>query len=287
MRRVNPIFGEKLRYHTVRLQSFPALAGGLKRALEQLGGSPREHRSDSLSAAYQNLSAGASEDFTQRYPAFCSHYGLKATRNHRGVSHENGSIESAHGHLKTRMEQRRLLRGSFDFTSIEVYQQELDEVVESMNVGRAVRFEEERTHLRPLPPFAGIDYHELMVRVTTASTITVALTVYSVPSRLIGSRLKVHLYDDRLIAWLGCDEVFRHRRIRPEVVKRRARCIDYRHLIGSLKRKPGAFARSLFRNEMLPNDDYRAVWAQCMIPKLPERCATEFRIGWGEFAATR
>jgi len=71
-------------------ESFPALASGLKRALEQLGGAPLEHRSDSLSAAYQNLSAEASEDWTQRYPAFCTHYGMKATRNNRGVSHENG-----------------------------------------------------------------------------------------------------------------------------------------------------------------------------------------------------
>jgi hypothetical protein len=81
-------------------ESFVALAEGLQNALWSLGGVPEQHRSDSLSAAFRNLGAEAKEDLTTRYEAFCSHYGMTPTRNNPGVSHENGSIESAHGHLK-------------------------------------------------------------------------------------------------------------------------------------------------------------------------------------------
>ena len=80
-------------------ESFVALAEGLQNALWALGGVPEQHRSDSLSAAFRNLGADAKEDLTTRYEAFCAHYGMTPTRNNRGVSHENGSIESAHGHL--------------------------------------------------------------------------------------------------------------------------------------------------------------------------------------------
>jgi len=81
-------------------ESFVALAEGLQNALWTLGGAPQQHRSDSLSAAFRNLDADAKEDVTRRYEALCAHYGMTPTRNNKGVSHENGSIESAHGHIK-------------------------------------------------------------------------------------------------------------------------------------------------------------------------------------------
>src|SRR3546814_20597446 len=47
-------------------ESYVALAAGLQNALWALGGAPREHRSDSLSAAFRNLDASAREDLTHR-----------------------------------------------------------------------------------------------------------------------------------------------------------------------------------------------------------------------------
>ena len=73
-------------------ESYIALAEGLQNALWALGGAPRNHRSDSLSAAFRNLDADAREDLTRRYDALCAHYGMEPTRNNRGVAHENGSI---------------------------------------------------------------------------------------------------------------------------------------------------------------------------------------------------
>jgi hypothetical protein len=92
-------------------ESYVALAEGLQNALWALGGAPREHRSDSLSAAFRNLDADAREDLTSRYNALCAHYLMEPTRNNRGVAHENGSIESAHGHLKSAVHDALLLRG--------------------------------------------------------------------------------------------------------------------------------------------------------------------------------
>ena len=91
-------------------ESFSALAEGLQNALWLIGGAPRGHRTDSLSAAFKNLSE--QEDFTRAYRELCTRYGMAATRNNRGVSHENGSIESPHRHLKTALDQALTLRGS-------------------------------------------------------------------------------------------------------------------------------------------------------------------------------
>jgi hypothetical protein len=90
----------------------------LQDALWSLGGSPHEHRSDSLSAAFRNLDAEARTDLTQRYEALCAHYRMMPSRNNRGVAHENGSIESANGHLKNAVRDALLLRGSAAFDDL-------------------------------------------------------------------------------------------------------------------------------------------------------------------------
>ena len=81
-------------------ESFTALAENLQNALWSLGGVPHEHRTDSLSAAYRNLDAAASDDVTKRYDAFCAHYDMMASRNNRGEAHENGAVEAHNNHLK-------------------------------------------------------------------------------------------------------------------------------------------------------------------------------------------
>jgi hypothetical protein len=97
-------------------ESYSALADGLQTALSRAGGSPIEHRTDSLSAAFTNTVE--EQQLTQSYEALCAHYHLKPTRNNPGVSHENGAIECAHGSFKHRLDQSLKLRGSADFASI-------------------------------------------------------------------------------------------------------------------------------------------------------------------------
>ncbi|MDN5850819.1 MAG: IS21 family transposase, partial [Nitrococcus sp.] len=241
-------------------ESYPALAEGVSEALERLGGVPAEHRTDSLSAAFKNLDAAAQADVTVRYQALCAHYGMVASRNNRGRGHENGSIESPHGHLKRRIEQRLSMRGSTDFDSVADYQAFIETVLASINRRNARRIAAERTALKPLPCTRGVDYSEAIVRVTSSSTITLRHALYSVPARLIGERLRVHLYDDRLVLYHGGSELLRLARVRPGADGARRRSIDYRHLIGWLARKPRALAGLAFRDELLPGPAWRDIY---------------------------
>src|SRR5215207_7035982 len=99
-----------------RLYHFRLAFSGFEHAHVVLGGesfvAPGEHRSDSLSAAFRNLDRDARDDLTLRYQALMRHYEMTPTRNNLGVAHENGSIESSHGHLKKALEDALLLRGS-------------------------------------------------------------------------------------------------------------------------------------------------------------------------------
>lgn len=126
-------------------ESFTALAENLQQALWSLGGVPQNHRTDSLSAAFRNLTADQREDITKRYDAFVGHYGMDASRNNRGEAHENGAVESQNRHLKKAIEQALILRGSRDFTTIEDYRRFIDTLVARRNKQRVAAVQAERT----------------------------------------------------------------------------------------------------------------------------------------------
>jgi hypothetical protein len=104
-----------------------------------------------LSAAFRNLTREAREDLTQRYEALAAHYGMEPTRNNLGVAHENGSIESSHGHLKRAVVDALLLRGSRDFADLTAYRGFIDEIVGRQNARNRKRIEVERAELKKLP----------------------------------------------------------------------------------------------------------------------------------------
>jgi transposase InsO family protein len=162
-------------------ESFVALAEGLQNALWALGRAPLQHRSDSLSAAFRNLDDNTRQDQTRRYEALCAHYGMEPTRNNRGVAHENGSIESPHGHLKQAIEDALLLRGSRDFDTLDGYRRFIDEIVGRRNARNAKRLDLERSALQPLPARRTTDYEETIVTVTSTSGFILRKVFYSVP----------------------------------------------------------------------------------------------------------
>ena len=265
-------------------ESYTALAEGLAEALQKLGGAPKEHRTDSLSAAFKNLSREAQEDITARYDAFCRHYGMAATRNNRGKGHENGSVESSHGHLKRRIEQALLLRGNNDFESIQAYQMFIDNVVSRANRRNAKAIDLERAALLPLPKTRATDYSELRGVVSSSSTIEVRRVTYTVPSRLQGEVLTVRVYDDRLVCYLGYRHVINLQRIHPTSNKRRERQVDYRHVIHSLAKKPQAFRYSQLRDDLLPSATYRSIWL-AVDKVMPPKEACKFIVGLLQLAA--
>ena len=160
-------------------ESFVALSGGCQNALWLLGGVPQQHRTDSLSAAYHNLDQAAADDLTRRYQELCDHYGMRPTRNNRGKAHENGSVESAHGHLKRAIEQALLLRGSRDFDDLAAYRAFIAEIVGRHNARHRARIDAERVSLGPLPARRSEDFETERVQVTVHSGFTVRKVFYS------------------------------------------------------------------------------------------------------------
>jgi len=239
-------------------ESYSALADGLQTALHKLGGAPKEHRTDSLSAAYVN--AAQKQRLTENYQGLCRHYRMRPTTNNLGVSHENGAIESPHGSLKRRIDQAIKLRGSADFPSIRAYRGFVERIADKLNKRCKGRLAEEQPVLMPLPRHRYIDYTELSAKVTRSSTLVVKRALYTVPSRLIGETIRVHLYHDRLACFVGQTRVITLPRVYPATPDGRARRIDYRHIIHSLAAKPQAFRFSQLRDDLLPGPHYRQLW---------------------------
>jgi plasmid stability protein len=259
-------------------ESFVALAEGLQNALWALGRAPRQHRSDSLSAAFRNLDDDTRHDQTRRYEALCVHYGMKPTRNNRGVAHENGSIESPHGHLKQAIEDALLLRGSRDFDTLDAYRRFIDEIVGRRNARLAKRLALERSALQSLPMRRTADYEETIVTVTSTSGFTLKKVFYSVPSRLIGHRLRVRLYDDRLECFLGATPLMTLRRGRPHRSGKHGHVIDYRHVIHALRRKPMALLNLVYREQLFPRRAYQRAF-EALLPAEGEKRACRTVVG--------
>jgi hypothetical protein len=260
-------------------ESFEALAAGLQNALWQAGGCPREHRSDSLSAAFKNLTE--QEDFTKRYSALLDHYGMEGTRNNRGLGHENGSVESSHRYLKEAVDQALMLRGHRDFADRAAYDEFIREVVMRRNRRNAAAFRIERAQLQDLPERRTTDFAEEEALVTRCSTFTVRGILYSAPSRLIGHRLKVRIYGDRLDCYLSGAPV--HSTARGSRAADNRHALDYRHFIDSLKRKPQAFRGLAFRDALFPRDAYRRTWEK-LEAQLTQRQACRTIVGLLELA---
>ena len=216
-------------------ESFVALAEGLQNALWSLGGAPREHRTDSLSAAFRNLDRAAEDDLTRRYQALCAHYGMTPTRNNAGLAHENGSVEGPHGHLKRAIADALLLRATADFPDLPAYRAFVDELVGRRNARNAKRIDSERAVLQTLPERRSCDYEEVTVRVTSAGGFRVRKVFYTVPSRLIGHCLRVRLYDDRLDVLIGGTHLLTLPRGRALPNGRHDQVVDYRHVIHALR----------------------------------------------------
>jgi hypothetical protein len=244
-------------------ESFIALSEGLQNALFACGGAPKQHRTDSLSAAYRNLGGTRQKPLTRLYDDLCHHYRMQPTRNNTSIAHENGSIESPHGHLKNRIKQALLLRGSCEFTSIAQYQALIQHAVDQLNQQHPDKIETEKAYLQALPQGRVADYEVLSAKVSCHSTIDVRCVLYTVPARLIGRQLELHLYHDRIVGYLHRQRVVELPRIRPNTPgKRRARCINYRHVVEGLRRKPRAFLYCTWQQDLLPNEQWQQLWEQ-------------------------
>jgi len=237
-------------------ETWEALSQGLQNAMWACGGVFEVWRHDNLSAATQELKRGSGRALTRRYQELLDHYGAKSTRIKPRKANENGIAEKANHLLKTALDQALRLRGHRDFASVALYTEFVRDVVAEHNTEHAVTIETERAALKPLPTSCLPDYTVFKSTVRSWSTVRVAGRNYSVPSRLIGHEVEVRQYADHL-------EVFFKDKLTLELPRLRgsdSTRIDYRHVIWSLVRKPGAFARYKFREELFPSMAFRRAY---------------------------
>ena len=251
-------------------ESFEALAEGVESCLWQLGGVPQQHRTDNLSAAVVKIERGVRQ-YTDRYLALMAHYALEPSTNQSGEAHENGDVEQAHERYKDAVDQALRLRGSRDFADRAAYARWLHELTRQRNATRAVRAVEEQAALRPLPNLPLDPVQDLHVAVSRFATIRVLRNLYSVPARLIGQTLLVRVRAETLDLHLGAAKLLSLPRLRGSQQHR----IDYRHIIDSLVRKPGAFAQYRYRDDLFPSLVFRQAY-DTLRQQLPQRAEQQY-----------
>ena len=235
-------------------ESFESLSAGLQQALFELGGVPRTHQTDRLSAAVQDVQH--QEIFTAPYRALLSHYGLEARATRAASPHENGDVEQRHHRFKQALDQALMLRGSRAFDTRKTYERFVQELLSQLNAGRKDRLREELALLRPLPQRRLETCKRLRVKVGKSSTIRVVHNVYSVNSRLIGETVDVRVHTEHIEVWYGSRLLERLPRLRGES----RHLIQYRHIIDWLVRKPGAFENYRYRVDLFPTSRFRMAY---------------------------
>lgn len=254
-----------------RSESLVALRRGLQAGVFQLRHVPQFHQTDNSTAATH---AARSEEgrfvpwedpegkrsskrlFNERYLDLMRHLGMTPRTIAIGQSHQNGDVESLNGALKRRLKQHLTLRGDRDFESVAAYEVWVQEVLTKANRGRTKKVQEELAAMRPLTVEPLPEFSVDRARVTLWSTVRVRHNTYSVPSRLQGEEVEVRVYEDRLeIYHAGVCQLTAERLLGIHHAQ-----IDYRHMIESLVRKPGAFARYKYRDAFFPSFAFRRAY---------------------------
>ena len=239
-------------------ESFLSLVTGLQAALGQLGRCPWHLGTDNTSAATHELEQmpGRERAYNSDYLELCTHYDVTPLTINVGCPHEHGDVESQNRHLKRRLAQHLILRGSRDFASLEDYDRFVRGVVQAANAKRQKRLAEELACMPPLPAGRLAEYREYEPVVSSHSLIRVRKHTYSVPSRLIGHTLRVELHEAELKVYLARDFLFALPRLRGD----RGALVDFRHVIGALLRKPGAFVHYRHREALYPGAVFRRAY---------------------------
>jgi hypothetical protein len=250
-------------------ESFESLSEGFQKALCTLGAVPHEHQTDCLTAAVNNLSNP--KEFTERYTSLLGYYGIETRRTNPSSPNENGDIEQRHYRFKRALDQSLMLRGNRDFESQQEYSQFLQSLFSQLNQGRREKLAEEMTVMKELQQ-SPLDTRKCYkVRVSKGSTIRVLHNTYSVDSRLKGQMVDVLAGSNELmIKYAGrlIEKI-------PRLIGENNHRIEYRHIIKSLVRKPGAFKDYKYRDDLFPSSHFRVAY-DSLKRRWPERADKEY-----------
>jgi len=235
-------------------ESFVSLQTSLSAAVSRLGYVASYHQTDNTSAATHKVKR--KRNFNEDYVKLMAYFGMTPRTTDIGAKEQNGDVESSHRHLKRRLKQRLILRGSRDFESLSAYQRWLEDAFDAYNQERRERLAGEILQMAAFKKAPLPNYLEKRPRVSKGSTISVLGRVYSVPSRLVGHKVHVRVFDRHIEVKLDGVVQLECERLRGTHYSR----IDYRHIIWSLVRKPGAFARYCYREELFPSLVFRRTY---------------------------
>lgn len=238
-----------------RSESTLALIKGVQRAVFRIGSVPQWHQTDNSTGATHRVGSGARE-FNDDYANAMDHLGMKPRTIAVGKKEQNGSVEAHNGALKRLLEQHLLLRGSRDFEDEATFERWVNDIVEQSNATRGKRIDEDITAMKPLRVEKLKTFKEYRPRVTRNATINIKEKIYSLPPRLMGQVVDVRVYEERIEVYYAKQLI----RVRPRLLGQRQHDIDYRHVIWSLVRKPGAMARYHYRDCLFPTLTFRRAY---------------------------
>jgi transposase len=250
-------------------ETFESLSEGFQNAMWELGGVPQRHRTDNLGAAVINMGDNKGE-MTKRYMGLLDHYGMDRSKIQPGKPNENGDVERSNGLLKTVLDQRLMLRGSRDFENTNEYDTFLKNLMRELNAGRTERFKEDKAKLKPLPSKRQDACTRFDKTVSHFSTVNLAGMIYSVSSRLVNDKIMLMQYSSWIELWSGAKRID----VMPRSTGKKV-TINYRHIIHSLLRKPGAFEGYKYRDELFPTSHFREAYDN-LLEHRPSKAVKEY-----------
>jgi len=257
-----------------RSESILSIKKGLRDFLYRVvGKAPQILQVDNSSAAtHRPCRDEKKRIFNYEYLQVLKYYGIHAQKTNVGCPNENGVVESQNGHLKNKIKQALTIRGSKRFKSLNEYEQFIFTVIDKANNRRKERLDEEYSSLVNIPIKPLPEYQEEYINIRNRSTAYIKKITYSVPSRLIGTKLKARIYEDKIDLYAGVDLVFSM----PRVLGDRGMVIDYRHVINSLIRKPAAFENYKYKEELYPTNNFKKAWDYLSNKKTDRQATIEY-----------
>lgn len=234
-----------------RSESLASLRSGLQASLKLMGKVPKELWTDNSSAATHQLHRkGDQRGFNEAYLQICAHFGLEPRTIEVGKPNQNGDVESLNGHFKRRLNQELLLRGHRHFDSEQELHDFIHSVLEALNLKIKEARQVELQTMKILPGSWLNEYSETESHVSRFSTIQVQKVTYSVPNRLIGASLRIRIYENRIEGYFSGEKIL-------DTSKSVEAKIHYSHVIGSLIKKPGAFDRYRWKEQLFPKEIFK------------------------------
>lgn len=240
------VFNLRLNHSRRRfLRAYPAqkqecFFDGHVEAFAFLGGVPETITYDNLTLAVRKVLEGKNREEQRSFVAFRSHYLFQSRFCTPAEGHEKGGVESDVGFAK-----RNFFTPPPEAASWEALNTQLREQCEADGHRRVDRqpltieatWEQERPHLRAVPPYPFTCCRVAAVTLNAYSQVTFETNRYSVPAEHAYRQLVVKAYPFRVEVWHATDRLASH----PRLYGHQQEVLDPLHYLPLLVQRPGAF----------------------------------------------